>query len=98
MNAKIVSQLSSSSSSSSKTLEVSPMSKSNGHCKESDYHDIKVVDKMREWSREESNKISKKYGFDQDLLWLIGDFKFDLDTHCKLKINELMHTYELHRE
>jgi len=88
---KVKDESKSSSSSRDSTFNISY--KSNGHCKESNYYNRKVIDKLRERLKEEMDKMYKKYRFNHDLLQLTVELKFDLDIYYKLKINRMIYNY-----
>ena len=73
-------------------------SESNRSYKESNSYNQNIIDKVREQSKEENYKIFEKYSFDKELLRLKVELIFDLDMHCKLKINRLICNYKLHGE
>ena len=44
------------------------------------------------------NIICNKYGLDHELVRLLVELKLDLEIHCKMKINRILHRHYFHRE
>ena len=44
------------------------------------------------------NKICNKHRINHNLVRLLVELEFDLDTHCKLKVNGILHNYNAHSE
>ena len=88
--------------SSSNSVIISDMSHkskdSSSYYENSDCYNQKVIDKLRERSKKEMNKMCKKYGFDHEFLRLLVEVEFDPDPYYKLKVNGMMHDHDFHRD
>jgi len=86
------------SSSSSDISDFSILSSSDSHCRESDCCNRKVVNKSREKSKNDMDTICNKCGLDHDLVRLLVELDFDLEMHCKIEVNKILHNYQHHGE
>ena len=71
---------------------------SNGHYKESDCYDRKVIDELQEQSKIEIDTAYEKHRLDYKLVRLLVELKFDLDMHWKMIVNGILYRYDFHRD
>ena len=63
------------------------------------YDNQKDTDNKRIQSIKESNRLFKKYRFDQAILrFIVEKLKYNLEMHCEMKINGIKYNYKLYRD
>ena len=73
-------------------------SNNSGHYEENKYYNQNIVDKYYIESKKEMTEFYNKYRLKHELLQLLAELEYDLETYNITIVNRLKHNYYNHRD